>query len=186
MLAAILTLAATSTPVGLLDVGMVGGMGGANVPAEIDVLRSWFRVGPEVIGSVFLTPTLSVGIGLGYQAGYYGRNGTTVRRNEYSARLLFRYHFIDDTDFEHAIGFGLGARVSHVGPLPLGFRSYDQYQQDAHRLSGFVGYWPAYRLSERFRVTGEICVAFGPSLGDGNDFPLNAEATLRLGIEYRF
>jgi hypothetical protein len=170
---------ATNPPRIAVDVGILTGHGFAEVSEEIHAFKRWYRVGPEVVASVFFSRAVSVGFGLGYQIGYYTGASTTLRRHEISSRVVVRYHFLADAAVEHAVALGLGVTTSLSGPLEPSFRSYETYVKPRARTAPFLSYWPSFRLSEHTRLGIELSVAYYPE-------PLTFEGILRVGADYRF
>jgi hypothetical protein len=183
----VLLLAATSaavpapvaSPVASIDLGFVAGLGGQGTREYSRALGTWYRLGPELVASLYVAPKFTIGMGVGYQAGYYsaGIDGTTFRRHEYSSRLVFRYHAVEDANVEHAVGGGVAIINSRVGADGPSVPDYSSVT----RIAAFVTYGPCFRISEHFHVTTDLSLAAGPPLSEPS-----LEASARVGIQYRF
>ena len=183
-----LALATIASPIARasIDVGIMAGRGVAKEtnPYVDQDLGSWYAIGPEVIGSLWLAPAFSVGFGLGYQAGLpdgkniYGERSGRLR-HELSTRVVCRYKFLVGTAVEHDVGAGAVIIVSR--PSDGG-----DSRGDRHRVQAFVSYRPSFRVSESFWLSVELLGAYGPKLSGGNDWVENYEFVIRPGVEYRF
>jgi hypothetical protein len=167
------------------DLGLVTARGRASSTYDDpNRLNSWVRAGPELVASVFAADWLTLGVGFGYQAGWYSVGDEVVRRHVYSIRVTPRIRFLERGAWVHGISFGLIVVISRAATESTLYDLDDPHRRvdrkDAHG-GLYLAYSPSMHIAKNWLVSAELGVC-GFAVDQGGEY----EIILRPGVAYEF
>jgi hypothetical protein len=190
MLSALLVLATaaatpdTRSPKVAIDLGVLGGTGNEGDSEYDHFFKSWRRVGPELTIGIFPVEWFVVGLGVGYQAGYYAPFNT--RRHELSARGIARFRLLETSRFDGWLGASLMYTRSMKAEDSTAYVGYygQKYLSDHVRYTLSIDVATSLRLTETIYLSAELMGGLGYK--QTSELQLNAELIGRIGTELRF